>query len=125
MFYSLLNTVLRISSKSGSKHHILDLYSATSVSCIRELSLTAQDNKCSGRYGGRLVKKWEENGYTTEPLKVWRTGGRLPNTTQDGRIVPGRVWNSRIGGGHDRKWYWVDHNRMTVDEVNDGIIYQE
>lgn len=92
---------------------------------MRDLSLTAQTYKCSGRYGGRLVKKWEQKEYTTKPLKVWRTGGRLPHTTKDGRIVPGRVWNSRIGGGHDREWYWVDHNRMTVDEVNDGIIYQE
>ena len=31
-----------------------------------------------GRYGHRLVKLWEQKEYTTEPLKVYRTGGRLP-----------------------------------------------
>ena len=31
-----------------------------------------------GRYGHRLIKLWEQKEYTTDPLKVYRTGGRLP-----------------------------------------------
>jgi len=31
-----------------------------------------------GRYGHRLIKLWEQSDYTTEPLKVYRTGGRFP-----------------------------------------------
>jgi len=126
MLASLLKTCPKFASSTPLKQQNLIEFAVTSyLGCIRDFSLTTQTNKCSGRYGGRLVKKWEEKEYTTKPLKVWRTGGRLPTTLPDGRIVPGKVWNSRIGGGHDRYWHWVDHNRMTVDEVNNGIIYQE
>ena len=35
-------------------------------------------NRINGRYGHRLVKLWEQKEYTTKPLQVYRTGGRLP-----------------------------------------------
>jgi len=88
-------------------------------------STTSSLKKCSGRYGQKLVKLWEQPKYTTKPLKVWRTGGRLPHELDDGSIVPGRVWCSRHGGGKDREWWWVDHNRLTHDDVLNGVHYQE
>ncbi|XP_002128742.4 large ribosomal subunit protein uL2m [Ciona intestinalis] len=80
----------------------------------------------NGRYGHRLVKLWEQPEYTTKPLKVYRTGGRLP-TSRFGsdEKVPGKKWTSKIGGGLPRRWYWVDNNRLTVEEVKNEVIFQE
>lgn len=76
-----------------------------------------------GRYGHRLVKLWEQKEYTTEPLQVYRTGGRLATGTTV--KLPGKKWTSRIGGGLDRKFHWVQHSRMTEDDVLNEIVYHE
>ncbi|XP_076814888.1 large ribosomal subunit protein uL2m-like [Clavelina lepadiformis] len=79
----------------------------------------------NGRYGHRLVKLWEQPEYTTKPLHVYRTGGRLPVKNWKDEIVPGRVWTAKLGGGLPRKWYWVDTHRMTAEEVVAGAVFQE
>ena len=72
MLASLIKTCPKFASKAPLKQQNLIEFAAVSyIGCIRDFSLTTQTNKCSGRYGGRLVKKWEEKEYTTKPLKVW------------------------------------------------------
>jgi len=41
------------------------------------------------------------------------------------QIVPGRKWTARLGGGSDRKFFWVDHKRLTGEEVQNGSFYEE
>nr|CAB3263964.1 39S ribosomal protein L2, mitochondrial [Phallusia mammillata] len=92
---------------------------------VETQSLCTSCNK-HGRFGHRLVKLWEQPEYTTKPLPVYRTGGRLPTKVQhSNEIVPGRVWTKKLGGGDSREWHWVDRSRLTAEEVNAKSYYQE
>lgn len=110
-----LNPLLCNSAVVGSGRHLV----------ANSFSTSSLLEKSSGRYGHKLVKLWEQKEYTIKPLRVFRTGGRLPNVRPDGRVVPGRVWCSRHGGGYDREFRWVDHNRLTYDDVQNEVYYQE
>ena len=61
----------------------------------QELSVHISAISC-GRYGHRLVKLWEQKEYTTEPLRVYRTGGRLPVENWKGKCDEN---NHRLGIG--------------------------
>lgn len=84
-------------------------------------TLTISGPHC-GRYGHRLIKIWEQKEYTTDPIRVWRTGGRLPTGPEK---HPGRKWTSKLGGGLDRDWYWVQHSRLSKDDVDKEKIFCE
>ena len=66
-------------SRTLSRHLTHNSLLQSEAKCInissKNIHSTASTN---GRYGHRLVKLWEQKKYTTEPLKVYRTGGRLP-----------------------------------------------
>lgn len=73
------------SSAQNRKHFVSNLSCPTKISWFE--SHTKQYHTTTnnhGRYGHRLVKLWEQKEYTTEPLKVFRTGGRLPNENSKG-----------------------------------------
>ena len=42
-----------------------------------------------------------------------------------GEIVPGRVWTAKLGGGLPRKFHWVERTRLTAEEVQNEVMYQE
>ena len=42
-----------------------------------------------------------------------------------GEIVPGKVWTAKLGGGLDRKFHWVERQRLTAEEVKNKVMYQE
>lgn len=100
--------------------------------CLRPVSTRANilpityfhtSSYLEGRYGHRLIKLWEQKGkYTTEPLKVWRTGGRLPMGPEK---LPGRKWTAKLGGGLPRQFFWVQHNRISKSDVENERLFFE
>lgn len=104
---------------------IRKLLNVNSKICIESVSLFHTSLISNGRYGHRLVKMWEQKEYTTKPLKVYRTGGRMPLVTNDGRVVPGRKWTAKIGGGMNRVWHWVDTVRMTQEDIIKEHVFHE
>lgn len=88
-------------------------------SCYRKFVTTCSKE---GRYGHRLVKLWEQKDYTTKPLQVFRTGGRLPVGANK---VPGKKWTAKLGGGLKREFYWVQHQRMSQEDVLNEVSFHE
>ncbi|GFT10192.1 39S ribosomal protein L2, mitochondrial [Nephila pilipes] len=65
------------------------------------------------KYGWRPVYP-EDGQYTTRPLPIIKLGGRHPET--------GRVVVRTIGGGHKKKFRWVDFKR---EGPKDGSVLEE
>ncbi|GIY94924.1 39S ribosomal protein L2, mitochondrial [Caerostris extrusa] len=65
------------------------------------------------KYGWRPVLP-EDGIYTTRPLPIIKMGGRHPET--------GRVVVRTIGGGHKKKFRWVDYKR---EGPKDGSFLEE
>lgn len=91
--------------------NLLKTTGVRSYSCYRSFGTTCCQE---GRYGHRLVKLWEQKDYTTKPLQVFRTGGRRPVGANK---VPGRKWTAKLGGGLKREFFWVQHQRMSQEDV--------
>ena len=71
-------------STTSSFHLFLHQFQRNQIYFSTHLLHTTTENY--GRFGHRLVKLWEEKEYTTKPLKVYRTGGRLPNENWKGNV---------------------------------------